>query len=79
MTLRRILPVLTLAGALGLCQLAMAQDAAGPTLADLGKDQALTAAFDKMAEGHPMPEWLRTEAVTTPAQRSRSTARTTWR
>lgn len=69
MTLRRILPVLTLAGALGLGQLAMAQDAAGPTLADLGKDQALTAAFDKMAEGHPMPEWLRTEAVTTPAQK----------
>ncbi|WP_017997764.1 Ivy family c-type lysozyme inhibitor [Paracoccus sp. N5] len=68
MTIRRILSVLTLGAALGLGP-ALAQEAAGPSLADLGQDQALTAAFDKMAEGHPMPEWLRGAAVTTPAQK----------
>lgn len=71
MQIRRSLVALTLAACLGLGlgQTALAQDAAGPTLADLGKDQALTAAFDRMADGHPMPEWLRGPSVTTPAQR----------
>lgn len=70
MTIRRILPALALAGTLGLAldHAAVAQEATAPSLADLGQDQALTAAFDRMAGGHPMPDWLRAGAVTTPAQ-----------
>ena len=41
----------------------------GLTLADLGKDQGLTAAVEKMAEGHQMPEWLSEGAVISPSQR----------
>ncbi len=41
----------------------------GLTLADLGKDQGLTAAVEKMAEGHQMPEWLREGAVISPSQK----------
>lgn len=40
----------------------------GLTLADLGRDQGLTAAVEKMAEGHQMPEWLREGAVISPSQ-----------
>jgi len=42
--------------------------AAGLTLADLGKDPGLTAAFEKMAEGHQLPAWLREGAVISPSQ-----------
>ncbi|CAM3164629.1 Inhibitor of vertebrate lysozyme (Ivy) [Paracoccus aminovorans] len=65
MNIRRLIPALALAA---LPAAAMAQDA-GPTLADLGKDQALTAAFEAMAKGHEVPAWVREGAVTTPAQK----------
>ncbi len=65
MTLRHLIPALALAG---FPALALAQDA-GPSLADLGKDQALTAAFDAMTKGHEVPAWLRDGAVTSPAQK----------
>lgn len=41
--------------------------AQNPTLADLGQDAALTAAFDKMAEGQDIPDWVRGNAVSSPA------------
>ncbi|SIQ06627.1 Inhibitor of vertebrate lysozyme (Ivy) [Paracoccus thiocyanatus] len=90
MTIRRIIPALTLTAALVLGPAALAQEsgaqdtgtqgtaeqataqAAAPemglTLADLGRDQGLTAAVEKMAEGHQMPEWLREGAVISPSQ-----------
>ncbi|WP_199259577.1 Ivy family c-type lysozyme inhibitor [Paracoccus binzhouensis] len=69
MSIRRIIPALTLAAGLGLGQAASAQDAAGPSLADLGRDQALTAAFETMAKGHEIPAWVREGMVTTPSQK----------
>ena len=78
MMISRPLQSLTLALALSLSAGAMAsaQDQPaqqpaqeGPTLADLGQDQALTAAYDRMAEGHEMPEWVRKAIVVTPAQK----------
>ncbi len=84
MTIRRMIPMLIVTAALALGQAATAQDAAGQpaepaapeaaqegglTLADLGKDEALTAAVEKMAEGHQLPGWLREGAVVTPGQK----------
>lgn len=46
-----------------------ATESAGPTLADLGKDEAFTVAFQKMAEGNQIPEWLSKGAVVTPTQK----------
>ncbi|MFC3570988.1 Ivy family c-type lysozyme inhibitor [Paracoccus sp. TOH] len=69
MNIRRLIPALTLAAGLGLGQAALAQEDAGPTLADLGQDQALTAAFEKMAAGHEVPAWIREGMVTTPSQK----------
>lgn len=42
-----------------------AQDAQ-PSLADLGSDSAMKAAYDAMTKGHEMPEWLTQNAVTSP-------------
>lgn len=42
-----------------------AQDAQ-PSLADLGSDSAMKAAYDAMTKGHEMPEWLTGNAVTSP-------------
>ncbi|QRZ15903.1 C-lysozyme inhibitor [Paracoccus methylovorus] len=41
----------------------------GLTLADLGKDQKLATAFEKMADGHQLPAWLREGAVVSPSQK----------
>lgn len=38
------------------------------TISDLGKHAELTAAFDKMAEGHTIPDWVRGGAVGSPAE-----------
>ncbi|ABL71690.1 Ivy family c-type lysozyme inhibitor [Paracoccus denitrificans] len=102
MSIRRMIPALTLTAALALGQAGLAQEADPPTqpaqepaqaaaqetaqgetpgaaqaaasdvgltLADLGKDEGLTAAVEKMAEGHQMPEWLREGAVISPSQK----------
>lgn len=53
------------AGLLALTSTAFAENSL--TLADLGQDQALTAAFDQMAQGQEIPEWVRGGAVTSPA------------
>ena len=53
---------------LGLLALSTPGFAQSPlSLADLGQDAQLTAAFDAMAQGHDIPDWVRSEAVTTPA------------
>ena len=51
----------------GLGTAAIAQDA--PSLADLGSDSALAAAFKKMSGSVKMPEWISTGIVTTPSQK----------
>lgn len=45
---------------------ATAQEA--PTLADLGRDAALTKAFETMAQTSELPDWLRQGMVTSPTQ-----------
>ena len=67
--LRRMAPALALVLALVPGQALRAQEpAAAPTLADLGRDNALAAAYAAMSEGHPMPDWIADGIVVTPAQ-----------
>lgn len=49
---------------------AMAQDSppALPTLTELDRDQAMTAAFDAMTVNRTAPEWLKSAAVASPTQ-----------
>lgn len=68
MKIFRMIPALTVVAALGAGHAAMAQDSL-PSFADLGQDKTLTAAFDKLAEGQTLPEWLRDGAVTMPGQK----------
>ncbi|WP_245155668.1 Ivy family c-type lysozyme inhibitor [Paracoccus ravus] len=42
-----------------------------PNLADLGRDPALTSAFETMTKGRLLPAWRREGMVTSPAQKVR--------
>lgn len=68
MTPARIAKATLLAATLAAALPALAEDNPPelPTLAQLDKDQAMTAAFDAMTVNRTAPDWLKTAAVTSP-------------
>lgn len=68
MTPARIAKATLLAATLAAALPALAEDNPPelPTLAQLDKDQAMTAAFDAMTVNRTAPDWLKAAAVTSP-------------